>query len=379
MFKCSNCGEEHDKSEININWDVVSAEEDIEKRKRTDLKIQNDPNIEFTSVLSMIPMFNTNRYTKKTSSSSFSSALHKKYVCYTCYKSFEYYDDLTDHIEKEGHKKLFDKGKTFRCDVCDSVFPSYEEYRIHLDKSKHSTLEVHKCNYPGCNMKFPREEELIKHIRECGHALVQGKSFSAIQADRYAPVATESGDTLYYSTLTQEQLSAECRRHTCFTFGCGKTFDMRVKFDEHVKSEHDGKCPNVNLTFRKLENIQKIVLGEFPNVGKRLYAIVSESKTFDDFCLDLSSAVRKGTWIFILFLFLHCCFLFIVIELFESVLSGINEKVFYGKLKLSKVNAIRFKECFTSAHDFDLFSFFFETLHVRKTIQNPYVVNKLTK
>lgn len=70
---------------------------------------------------------------------------------------------------------------------------------------------------------------------------------------------------------------------------------MRVDFDEHVVSEHDGKRPNVNLTFKKLESIQKIVLGEFPDVGGRLYAIISESKSFSEFCLDLPNAVRKGS------------------------------------------------------------------------------------
>lgn len=250
-------------------------------------------------------MLNTNRYTKnmpapssslvKINSSTLPSDLHKKYVCYTCCKSFEFYEDLSDHIRKEGHKKTFNKEKTFRCDVCDAVFPSYEEYRIHLDKAKHSTRQVHKCEYPGCNRKFARKEDLVKHISECGHALVQGKPFSVLQASKSAPIVTESGDSLYYPTLTPEQLGAESCRHTCFTFGCGKMFDMRVDFDEHVALEHDGKRPNVNLTFKKLESIQKIVLGEFPDVGGRLYAIVSESKSFSEFCLDLQSAVRKGS------------------------------------------------------------------------------------
>ena len=66
-----------------------------------------------------------------------------------------------------------------------------------------------------------------------------------------------------------------------------------------------------------------------------------------------------------------------MIELFDYVLTQLNDEFCRGEFDLDKVKSKTFECCFKSELDFGLFDFFFDALHLKRRIPNSYFVNKI--
>lgn len=56
------------------------------------------------------------------------------------------------------------RSESLNCKVCNHKMESMESLRNHMTK-KHPEVEIHKCSYPTCNLRFFDQEKMLDHLK----------------------------------------------------------------------------------------------------------------------------------------------------------------------------------------------------------------------